>query len=187
MRIITGAFAFFDNSAGIAIDTAPPPLLPKPPPQYSLINTIFDGSTPTHCASGSTVRTTLCVEPWRYSVPFCQYAIALRDSIGWWPVDCTTNVSSTTMAAFLKPASRSPNDHSSGALPIGSAPAGALAKSCSVHFSVWSFGRGGGPPAPGAAGAAGNQKVPSSRPVAPGGRRASARSKAHGRGPGARS
>ena len=43
MRIITGAPAFFDSSAGIAIDTAPPPLLPKPPPQYSLIRTMFDG------------------------------------------------------------------------------------------------------------------------------------------------
>ena len=35
MRIITGAFAFFDSSAGIVHDTAPVALLPKPPPVYS--------------------------------------------------------------------------------------------------------------------------------------------------------
>ena len=43
MRIITGAPAFFESRAGIAIDTAPAPLLPNPPPQYSLMRTMFDG------------------------------------------------------------------------------------------------------------------------------------------------
>jgi len=57
-------------------------LLPKPPPQYSLTRTIFAASMPSQFASGSTVRATLWVDPCRYSLPFCQYAIALRDSIG---------------------------------------------------------------------------------------------------------
>ena len=65
MRIITGAPAFFDSSAGIAIEIAPAPLLPKPPPQYSLIRTMFDASMPSQLASGSSVRATLCVEPCR--------------------------------------------------------------------------------------------------------------------------
>ena len=38
-------------------------------------------------------------------------------------------------SALLKPASRSPNDHSSVALPIGMRPSAASAKSASVHFS----------------------------------------------------
>ena len=82
MRIITGAPAFLDSSAGTTIEIAPAPLLPKPPPQYSLTSTMFDASMPSQLARGSSVRATLCVEPWRYSFPFCQYAIALRDSIG---------------------------------------------------------------------------------------------------------
>src|SRR6266516_3201482 len=131
----------------MTIDTAPPPSLPNPPPQYSLTSTMFEASILSQLASGSRVRATLCVEPCRNSLPFCQYAIALRVSIGWWPVDCTTNVSSTTTAALLKPASRSPYAHSSGAAPIGSAPSGTEAKSCAVHFKVWSLGRGGRPQA----------------------------------------
>ena len=66
----------------MTIDTAPAPLLPNPPPQYSLTSTMFDASMPSQFASGSMVRATLCVEPWRNSLPFCQYAIALRVSIG---------------------------------------------------------------------------------------------------------
>ena len=54
--------------------------LPNPPPQYSLTRTMFDASIASQLASGSSVRATLWVEPWRYSLPFCQYAIALRDS-----------------------------------------------------------------------------------------------------------
>jgi hypothetical protein len=59
---------FFDSTAGIAIETAPAPLLPNPPPVYSQISTTFDGSMPTQRATGSTVRITLCVEQCRYSV-----------------------------------------------------------------------------------------------------------------------
>src|SRR2546430_1509222 len=53
MRIITGAPAFFDRSAGITIEMAPAPLLPNPPPQYSLTSTMFDASMPSQPASGS--------------------------------------------------------------------------------------------------------------------------------------
>ena len=65
MRIITGAPVFFDNNAGITIEIAPAPLLPKPPPQYSLIRTMFEASMPSQPASGSRVLATLCVEPCR--------------------------------------------------------------------------------------------------------------------------
>ncbi len=56
----------------MAIEMAPAPLLPKPPPQYSLTSTMSSGSMPTQRAIGSTVRMTLCVEPFRNSLPFCQ-------------------------------------------------------------------------------------------------------------------
>jgi hypothetical protein len=72
MRIMHGALTFFDIKAGIAIEMAPGILLPKPPPVYSLISTMSFGSTPVHRASEPTVWTVLCVEPWRYSLPFCQ-------------------------------------------------------------------------------------------------------------------
>src|SRR5258707_15084505 len=85
-------------------------------------------------------------------------------------------------AALLKPAWRSPYDHSSGALPIGRAPFGAAAKSSAVHFNVCSFGRGGGPPAPGAAGGAGYHTLPSGRPLAPAGRKLSMGSTTNGSG-----
>ena len=73
MRIITGRpFSFFDSSAGIAIVCAPGILLPKPPPVYSLMTTTSVGFTPTQPATDAIVRDTLCVEPCRYSLPFCQ-------------------------------------------------------------------------------------------------------------------
>jgi hypothetical protein len=34
MRIITGAFAFFESRAGTTVKTELEPLLPKPPPVY---------------------------------------------------------------------------------------------------------------------------------------------------------
>ena len=54
------------------------------------------------------------------------------------------NVSSRTRSAFLNPSSRLPKIHSSVALPIGICPAGASAKSSSVHFHTAICG-GGGP------------------------------------------
>jgi hypothetical protein len=63
MRIMTGALAPFASSAGIVIDTAPAPLLPKPPPQYCEIKTTSAGGMPTQRATLSTVRIRLCVEP----------------------------------------------------------------------------------------------------------------------------
>ena len=55
MRIITGAFAFFESSAGIAIETAPGILLPKPPPVYSLTITTLSGVSPVQRATDATV------------------------------------------------------------------------------------------------------------------------------------
>jgi hypothetical protein len=79
---MTGALALRDSSAGIAIDTAPPPLLPNPPPVYWQMSTTCVGSIPTQRAMLPCVCATLCVEAWMNSLPFCQYAIALRVSIG---------------------------------------------------------------------------------------------------------
>ena len=62
MRIITGAFAFFDSSAATAVNTDDDPLLPNPPPVYSLMITTLAGSMPTHRATALTVRIVLCVE-----------------------------------------------------------------------------------------------------------------------------
>ena len=135
MRIITGAFSFFDSSAGMTAVIVPVALLPKPPPVYWLMSTMSFGSRCSQRDMDPTVCTALCVEQWMYSLPFCQYAIAERGSSVWWLVFGVTNVSSRTSAACLKPASRSPYDHSSGVLPIGSRPCSYSAKSASVHFS----------------------------------------------------
>ena len=39
MRIITGAFSFFDKSAGMTLVIVPVALLPKPPPGIWLMTT----------------------------------------------------------------------------------------------------------------------------------------------------
>ena len=72
MRIITGAFSFFDSSAGIIDVIVPVALLPNPPPVYWLMTTTSFGSRPIHRDSEPTVCTTLCVEQWTYTLPFCQ-------------------------------------------------------------------------------------------------------------------
>ena len=82
MRIITGRPVFFDSKAGIAIVCAPGIFPPNPPPQYSLMTTTSLCGMPTQPDTLATVRATDCVEPCRYSLPFCQYAIAVRGSIG---------------------------------------------------------------------------------------------------------
>ena len=61
MRIITGAFAFFDRSAGITNDTPAVTLLPKPPPVYSLMSTTLPRSMFSHLAIAGTVCAVLCV------------------------------------------------------------------------------------------------------------------------------
>ena len=72
MRIITGVPVFLAISAGIAMLCEPGILLPKPPPVYSLMRTTSSGLRPTIRAMLGTVWATLCVEPCRYSLPFCQ-------------------------------------------------------------------------------------------------------------------
>ena len=89
MRIITGRpFSFFDIRAGIAIDCAPGILLPNPPPVYSLTRTSSSGLMPTQPATDATVRARLCVDTCTWHLPFCQYAMADRDSSGWCDVVC---------------------------------------------------------------------------------------------------
>ena len=80
MRIITGAFNFFDSSAGMIEVIVPVALLPKPPPVYALIRTTSFWSRCIQREIEPTVWTVLCVEQWMYSFPFCQYAIAERGS-----------------------------------------------------------------------------------------------------------
>ena len=62
MRIMTGVLVFFDSSAGMTVNTELEPLLPKPPPVYSLMMTTFFGLMPTQRATADTVRIMLCVE-----------------------------------------------------------------------------------------------------------------------------
>src|SRR6185295_11232784 len=64
MRIITGAFSFFDRRAGIIAVIVPVALLPKPPPVYSLMTTTSFGSRCSQRDIDPTVCTTLCVEQW---------------------------------------------------------------------------------------------------------------------------
>ena len=61
IRIITGALAFFDKSAGITRVTPPVILLPKPPPVYSLMRTTLPTSMFSHLAMAGTVCAVLCV------------------------------------------------------------------------------------------------------------------------------
>src|SRR5215467_4489861 len=89
MRIITGALAFFESSAGMHMKIDPGILLPKPPPVYSLMITVLDAASAggtdgpkTQRPTDATVCIVLCVEPCSYSLPFCQYAIAVRVSSG---------------------------------------------------------------------------------------------------------
>ncbi len=107
--IITGRpFAFRDRRAGTRSVTVPRILLPKPPPQYSLMMTRSSSSSPRAAAWARLVCETLWVEQWRKSFPFCQYAMALRDSSGWCVWDWWTMGSSRTSADAAKAASRSP-------------------------------------------------------------------------------
>ena len=61
MRIITGALAFFDSSAGIIMVTPPVILLPNPPPVYSLMKTILSASMFSQRAMAGRVCAVLCV------------------------------------------------------------------------------------------------------------------------------
>ena len=76
MRSCTGAFAFFESNAGIAMLIEPGILLPNPPPVYSLMSTILSasvaGSMPTPRMTAATVWTVLCVEQCMNSLSPCQ-------------------------------------------------------------------------------------------------------------------
>ena len=90
--------------------------------------------------------------------------MAVRVSSVWWLVSGVTKVSSSTSAASLKPASRSPYAQASRVHPsiIGRRPASASASSAGVHFISRISGRGGlcggrGPAGRGGAGGGMNQ------------------------------
>ena len=74
MRIITGALAFFESSAGMHMKIDPGILLPNPPPVNSLMMTVFAAASAggtcgpnTQRPTAATVCIVLCVEPCRYS------------------------------------------------------------------------------------------------------------------------
>ena len=160
---------------GWRIDTAPPPLLPNPPPVYSQMSTTCDGSMPTHRAM-SPVRlrdalrggmdeqlAVLANTPSRCAFPS-----------GDGSVDCTTNVSSNTSAAALNPASEVAVcplfERERPSAGVRSWPRRSPA---SVHLIVWS----GGPPVAREdlvrVGGGGPHALPSSRAFGPSGLRLS--------------
>ena len=61
MRIITGALAFFDSSAGMMAEMPPVILLPNPPPVYSLMKTTLSGSMIQPARDAGRVCAVLCV------------------------------------------------------------------------------------------------------------------------------
>jgi hypothetical protein len=82
MRIITGAFAFFDEERRDGLETAPPPFAAEPAAgvladQHDLRGIDADPAR----ARAARLRDALRRQ-WMNSLPFCQYAIALRVSIG---------------------------------------------------------------------------------------------------------
>lgn len=60
IRIMTGALHFLESNAGMMSEIAAVPLLPKPPPVYSLIKTTLLGSMFIHRAMAGTV----CIMLW---------------------------------------------------------------------------------------------------------------------------
>ncbi len=122
MRIITGALVFLASSAGIMLWTEPVARAPKPPPVYSVISTTSDAGMFIQREIDATVCTALWVPEWMWSLPFCHHASAERGSRMWCWLLATEKVSSSTSAAFAKPASRSPYDQSTCALPVGIFP-----------------------------------------------------------------
>ena len=70
-----------------------------------------------------------------WSLPFSQYIIAERGSIGWWDRDWCTIDSSRTKSDSENAESISPFVHSTAASPFGIRPASMSSKSASVHLS----------------------------------------------------
>ena len=133
---MTGRPILRESAAGTAMIGEPAILLPKPPPQYSATSTTSSASMSSMAATTGRVRAVLCVEPCRKSLPFCQYAMQLRGSIGWCVTDWWTIVSSTTASAAAKPASTSPTAHSTVASPIGNVSGPASSNTDAGHLSV---------------------------------------------------
>src|SRR5450432_1127106 len=128
------------------METPPVILLPNPLPVYSLMKTILSASMFNHRrwqtefgrCSGCRCAGRPCHSASKPS--HCGF----RGFDGWC-LACRM-FHQSTRAAFLKPASRSPKDHSSVVLPIGRRPSLASANSTSVHLSsatagAWPPGR----------------------------------------------
>jgi hypothetical protein len=116
-------------------------LLPNPPPVYSLMNTILS-SMFIHFAMAGTVCAVLCVPECRKQLavlPVSHRRARLQALVA--HIGRREGLVQNS-AAFLKPASMSPYDHSSGAWPIGNCPWSYSAKSSSVHFSSVNCGPG---------------------------------------------
>ena len=176
MRIITGALAFFDSSAATAVKTDDEPLLPKPPPVYSLMMTTFGridadparhGADRPHRALRRAVHVELAVLPVGHRGPRFERLVA-----GVRP----TKVSSRTRSACLNPASRSPTVHSSVCLPSGSWPSSAAAKSSVGPLQLLDLrsparcgGGAGAAACAGGGGAGRTQTLPSVRAFGPAG------------------
>ena len=114
----------------------PVALLPNPPPVYSLMRTMSFGSRCSQRDIEPTVCTTLCVEQWMYSLPFCQYAIAVRGSSVWWlvfGVDERLVEDERRVLESRVDDRRTPTRPAS--CPSAAGPASYSANSASVHFS----------------------------------------------------
>ena len=110
----TGAFAAFARRAQISPCWSGPNLLPKPPPMNSVITRTLACGIFSPCAKPSRVPCTACVET--HAVRFSPFHSQRQPCVSSEVCVCTCveYTPSTTCAAALKPAARSP---SSSALP----------------------------------------------------------------------
>ena len=132
---MTGRPILREKTAGTSMCVFPLILEPKPPPQYSATRITSSGSMFSVPAIAYFVRWALCVDTNAWSLPFSQYIMAERGSIGWWVRDWCTIDSSKTKSDSENAVSISPFVHSTAASPFGIRPASISSKSASVHLS----------------------------------------------------
>ena len=144
MRIITGALAFFDSSAGIAIADGARNLAAEAAAgvladEHDVVRLDADPAGDVRHRLRGALRGAVQVQ--LAVLPVGHRRARLERLVARWTA--SRSVSSRMRAASLKPASTSPNAHVSGALPIGSWPSVAAAKSAAVHFDVGDLQRAG--------------------------------------------